>query len=71
MSLNIRDMMAVYQEKGLSRPLASARVCQDIILKAIADGPLNRNVTVKGGVVMRSITNDSRRVRKPQRTDGG
>ena len=61
MSLNIRDMMAVYQEKGLSRPLASARVCQDIILKAIADGPLNRNVTVKGGVVMRSITNDSRR----------
>ena len=31
------------------------------MLKAISQGSLNRNVTVKGGVVMRSITGDSRR----------
>lgn len=61
MSLNLRELMAGYQKDGLSRTMASARVCQDIILKAIADGPLSRNVTIKGGVVMRSITNDSRR----------
>ena len=59
--MNIRQMMKKYTDDGLTRTLASARVCQDIILKAIADGPLNRNVTIKGGVVMRSITNDDRR----------
>lgn len=36
-------------------------MCQAIVLKAIAIGPLSRNVTVKGGVVMRSLTNNSRR----------
>ena len=54
-------MMQVYQEDGLAIDLASARVCQDIVLMAIASGPLNRNVTIKGGVVMRSITNNNRR----------
>lgn len=32
------------------------RVCQDIVLKAIARSNLGRNVTIKDGVVMRSIT---------------
>ena len=59
--MNLHEMMRNYQNDGLSREFASARVCQDIILKAIAEGPLNRNVTIKGGVVMRSITNDNRR----------
>ena len=59
--MNLEEMMRIYQNEGLNREFASARVCQDIILKAIADGPLNRNVTIKGGVVMRSITNDNRR----------
>lgn len=54
-------MMDMYYEEGLSRELAAARVCQDIVLKAIAIGPLNRNVTIKGGVVMRSLTNNNRR----------
>lgn len=30
-------------------------------LCSIANGPLSRNVTIKGGVVMRSITNNNRR----------
>ena len=47
-------MMEMYYEDGLARELAAARVCQDIVLKAIAEGPLNKNVTIKGGVVMRS-----------------
>lgn len=59
--MNLQQMMKMYYEDGLTRDLAAARVCQDIVLKAIAIGPLNRNVTVKGGVVMRSLTNDSRR----------
>lgn len=59
--MDLRQMLVAYQREGLSRTMASARVCQDIILKAIADGPFSRNVTVKGGVVMRSITNNNRR----------
>ncbi len=54
-------MMEMYYEEGLTRELAAARVCQDIVLKAIAIGPLSRNVTVKGGVVMRSLTKNNRR----------
>lgn len=59
--MNLQEMMDIYYEDGLTRELAAARVCQDIVLKAIADGPLNRNVTIKGGVVMRSLTSNNRR----------
>ena len=54
-------MIDMYMEDGLTRELAAARACQDVVLKAISIGPLNRNVTIKGGVVMRSITNNNRR----------
>ena len=59
--MNLQEMMDRYHEEGLTRELAAARVCQDIVLKAIADGPLSRNVTIKGGVVMRSLTQNNRR----------
>ena len=54
-------MIVSYQGKGLSLELASARVCQDVILNAIAKSSLGKNVTIKGGVVMRSITQNVRR----------
>ena len=59
--MNLRDMMESYRKEGLTQELASARVCQDIVLKAIAQGSLRRNVTIKGGVVMHSITHNNRR----------
>lgn len=59
--MDLREMMDKYSVDGLTRELAAARVCQDIVLKAIAIGPLSRNVTIKGGVVMRSLTNNNRR----------
>lgn len=46
---------------GYSEENASAKVCQDIVLSALSIGPLNRNVTIKGGVVMRSKTQNIRR----------
>ena len=58
--MNLRKMIKKYQDDGLNRILASARVSQDIVLKAIAEGALNRNITIKGGVVLRSLTNDNR-----------
>ena len=58
---DLQDMINAYKEDGLATDLAAARVCQDIVLLAISKGPLSRNVTIKGGVVMRSITNNNRR----------
>lgn len=46
---------------GYNEADANARLCQDIILKALASSSLSRNATIKGGVVMRSISGDARR----------
>ena len=46
---------------GYSEANAAAKVCQDVILDAISRRQFNRNITIKGGVVMRSITNNIRR----------
>ena len=48
-------------ENGYGDANAQAKVCQDLILKAIATSSLNRNVTIKGGVVMRGKTGNVRR----------
>lgn len=56
--MNLREMTVKIQEMGYDAADARARVCQDIILKAIARSPLSRNVTIKGGVVIRSIDDD-------------
>lgn len=40
---------------------AEAKLCQDIIISAISKSSLNRNVTIKGGVVMRSLSGEVRR----------
>ena len=59
--MNLNQMMEIYYEAGLTRELAAARVCQDIVLKAIASSSFSRNVTIKGGIVMRSLTDNNRR----------
>ena len=58
---DIRAMAEGYAEQGYSEQNANARVCQDIVLKAISLSSLSRNITVKGGVVMRSVTGNVRR----------
>ena len=58
---NLEKMAAQYVEEGYTELLAESRVCQDIVLKAISESTMNRNVTIKGGVVMRSITGGVRR----------
>ena len=46
--MNLREMMDKYSQEGLTSALAASRVCQDIVLKALSEGPLSRNVTIKG-----------------------
>ena len=48
--MNLNDLIEVEIENGYGDTNAQAKVCQDIILKAIASGKLSRNVTIKGGV---------------------
>ena len=59
--IDIDAMIKKEIENGYGDTNAQAKVCQDLILKAIAKSSLNRNVTIKGGVVMRSKTNNVRR----------
>ena len=59
--LSLKSMVDVEIEKGYNENTAPAKVCQDIVLKAISMGPLHHNITVKGGVVMRSKTGNIRR----------
>lgn len=59
--IDLNAMIEAEISNGYGDANAQAKVCQDIILKAIADSSLNRNVTIKGGVVMRSKTGNIRR----------
>ena len=59
--MNLSVMIKNMQELGYDSVDASARVCQDIVLKAISKSSLSRNVTIKGGVLMRNMTQNIRR----------
>lgn len=59
--LNIKNMVSAEIDNGYNEITAPAKVCQDIILKAISVGNLRHNITIKGGVVMRSKTGNIRR----------
>ena len=59
--IKIDEMIQTAKSAGYNETTAEAKVCQDIILLLISQSPLNRNVTIKGGVVMRSISNNARR----------
>lgn len=58
---DLNELVEAVRDDGYSQINAEAKVCQDIVLKAIASSSLNRNVTIKGGVVMRGISGDVRR----------
>lgn len=58
---NLDEMIAAMIREGYSQANAAARVSQDIVLKAISKSSFSDHITVKGGVVMRSITGEARR----------
>ena len=59
--MNLRGLIDTVRDEGYSQANAEARVCQDVVLKAIDESAFADHITVKGGVVMRSITGDARR----------
>ena len=59
--MNLENLRRKYLENGFSLANASAKICQDIILNKISKSKMNKNVTIKGGVVMYGLSNDRRR----------
>ena len=59
--MNLLDGVERIKQEGYSEANAEAKLCQDIVIKAIAKSAFRRNVTIKGGVVMRSLSGDVRR----------
>ena len=59
--MNLEELRRKYLEIGFSLANASAKICQDIILNKISKSKMNKNVTIKGGVVMYGLSNDKRR----------
>jgi len=59
--MNLNKVFNDYLNNGYSNANAISKTCQDIILSQINSKSLNRNVTIKGGVVMMAISKDKRR----------
>lgn len=59
--INIVELAEKVKQEGYSEENAESKLCQDIVLYLISKSRFNRNITIKGGVVMRSISNDARR----------
>ena len=59
--MNLREEITRIKAEGYSEDNSEAKLCQDIILKAIFESGMVDNATIKGGVVMRSLSNSARR----------
>lgn len=59
--MNIREEIDKLCAEGYNEANAEARLCQDILLRAISESSFNRNITIKGGVVMRNLSHSARR----------
>ena len=59
--MNLEKLRRIYLNNGYSLANAPAKICQDIILNKISKSKMNKNVTIKGGVVMYGLSNDKRR----------
>ena len=62
--MNINTIFNNYLASGYSNLNAISKTCQDIILSQISNSNLNKNVTIKGGVVMMAISKDRSIYRK-------
>ena len=59
--MNLYDEIEKIKASGYNEQNARAKLGQDIVLKAISDSGMAGNATIKGGVVMRSISGNARR----------
>lgn len=57
--MNIEKNRQEYIEQGYTGVTATAKVCQDVILDKIAKSPYFKNITIKVGVIMQSLSNNT------------
>ena len=56
--MNLYEEIEKIKAFGYNEQNAQSKLGQDIVLKAIADSGMAQSATIKGGVVMRSISSD-------------
>ena len=59
--MNLNKIIEEYVESGYKRDDAISKVAQDVMLLKISKSSFSDSITIKGGVVMHSISNDKRR----------
>ena len=59
--MNLEDIVRRYVEENYDLIDARSKAAQDIILSKISKSRFKNNITIKGGVVMHSISNSVRR----------
>ena len=57
----IEDIINNYLDLGYEPNDAVSKTCQDIVLSKICKSKFKEHITIKGGVVMHSISKDKRR----------
>ena len=67
--MDIYEAINKYVESGYSEDDAIPKVAQDIVLLKIGNSKYNKNITVKGGVVMHNISKDMRRATRDMDID--
>lgn len=67
--MNIYEAINKYIIAGYSENDAIPKVAQDIVLLKIGNSKYNKNITVKGGVVMHNISKDMRRATRDMDID--
>ena len=60
-NINILELASSIKKEGYEGEYVEAKLCQDIILLLISKSVYANNITIKGGVVMRSLSNNTRR----------
>lgn len=59
--MKLTEIVKQYGDEGYSALMAESKACQDVMLRNIAKSRYKDQVAVKGGVVMRSLSNSRRR----------
>lgn len=67
--MNLNDLIHKYIINGYEEPDAIAKVCQDVILLKLDKSKFKNHITIKGGVVMHSISRDKRRATRDMDLD--
>ncbi len=67
--MNLEEKVNSYKEIGYNQADAVSKVAQDVVLLKISKSKYAKNITVKGGVVMHSISDDVRRATRDMDLD--